>query len=336
MTPPPKNMNAMVATNATGQAQFSPQGVATADLNGGGVTVEVEYSSVNYKDMLALRPGSKVVRQYPIIPGIDFAGRVVESSNAEISVGTTVLAHGYQIGTGQDGGYAEYARVPGEWVVPLNKMTSKDAMIIGTAGFTAALSLAAIEEAGIRPDSGPVLVTGASGGVGTCAVDMLSARGYEVVVSTGKEESAELLTRLGASRVIGRLPEDPDQKLRPLGSTSWAGAVDTVGGKTLAYVLTTLAYGGLVAASGNAGGIELSATVLPFILRGVTLRGIDSVMMPIDVRRAMWRRLESELFPERLGLAAEQVDIKDIASVMEHIAKGTHIGRTVVKVKGGF
>lgn len=336
MTPVPENMHAMIVTDAAGEAQFSQQNVATADLTGGDVLVEVEYSSVNYKDMLALQPGSKVVRQYPIIPGIDFAGRVVKSSNDHVPVGTSVLAHGYQIGTGQDGGYAEYARVPGEWVVPLNELTPKEAMVIGTAGFTAALSLAAIEEADIRPDSGPILVTGASGGVGTCAVDMLSARGYEVVASTGKQASAELLARLGASQVIDRVPEDPDQKPRPLGSTSWAGAVDTAGGKTLAYVLSTLAYGGLVAASGNAGGIELSATVLPFILRGVTLRGIDSVMTPIDTRRAMWHRIEGELFPKRLGLAAEQVDIKDIASVMGHIEDGTHIGRTVVKVKGGF
>lgn len=336
MTAVPDQFKAIVADPNAAGSQSLIRNLASKSLPDGDVTVQVDYSSINYKDMLAFQPASKVVSQYPIVPGIDLAGMVVESSSTEFPVGTQVIAHGYRIGTGQDGGFAEYARMPSEWLVPLTRLNTQQAMAIGTAGFTAALSVLAIEEAGIAPDAGPIVVTGASGGVGTCAVDLLSALGYEVVASTGKPESHDLIKRLGASKIIGRLPEDPESRIRPLSPSTWAGAVDTVGGPTLAQVLSSLKYGGVVAASGNAGGIGLPATVLPFILRGISLKGIDSVMVSADRRRAIWRRIESDLLPARISLATTEVNIRDIADALAALQSGTHVGRTVVKVKDGF
>ncbi|RBP68099.1 putative YhdH/YhfP family quinone oxidoreductase [Brevibacterium sanguinis] len=327
---------ALVADSKAGAGIYTFTDLPIAGLPDGDVTIEVDCSSANYKDMLAFDPGSKVVRQYPLVPGIDLAGTVRESSAAEVPVGTPVLAHGYRIGTGQDGGFAELARVPAEWVIPLNSLSPQQAMAIGTAGFTAAMSVMTIEEAGIRPQDGPVLVTGASGGVGICAVDMLSRLGFEVVASTGKDSTADLLRSMGATEVVGRVTGDPDERIRPLGKSTWSAAVDTVGGRTLATVLPTMAYGGVVAASGNAGGVDLSTTVLPFILRGVRLQGIDSVMMPIERRREVWKRIETDLMPSRLDQATHTIEIKDIATVLEAISAGTHIGRAVVKVKDGF
>lgn len=329
-------VKAMVASEVDDEVHFGLDTITADSLANEEVTIEVEYSSVNYKDMLALRAGSKVVSQYPIIPGIDLAGTVVESSNPDVAVGTAVLAHGYRLGTAHNGGYAEYARVPADWVVPLNRITTEEAMLIGTAGFTAAMSVCAIHDEGIDPSRGQVLVTGATGGVATTAIDMLSALGYDVVASTGKQDLAPKLNQLGAHETIGRIPEDAEAKIRPLSSASWAAAVDTVGGRTLAYLLTKLSYGGLVAASGNAAGIDLPATVMPFILRGVTLKGIDSVMMSIEERRDLWQRIETDLFPQRLASVSETVDIKNIDAVMQKIQDGTHLGRTVIKVKGGF
>ncbi|WP_089252456.1 MDR family oxidoreductase [Rhodococcoides kyotonense] len=300
------------------------------------VTIAVEYSSVNFKDALAVTPKGGVVREYPIVPGIDIAGTVVESGSDAIAVGQKVVAHGYEIGTGQHGGYAEYARVPADWVVPLTTLSTREAAAIGTAGFTAAMSVEALLAHGIRPDDGPIVVTGASGGVGTVSVDLLSAAGFEVHASSGKASAAELLTSLGAAKIIGRLPEDPDAKPRPLGRAEWAGAVDCVGGKTLAHVLSTTRYAGAVAASGLTGGAGLSTTVLPFILRGVALLGIDSVQRPIEKRRATWQQLESTLTPQRLDQLTTEVAIADVQSVLSDIARGAITGRTVVAVAGGF
>lgn len=327
---------ALVADSNQGSGTSAVTELPIAGLPEGDVTIEVDCSSVNYKDMLAFDPKSKVVRQYPLVPGIDLAGTVSESSAAEVPVGTPVLAHGYRIGTGQDGGFAELARVPAEWIVPLNSLSPNQAMAIGTAGFTAAMSVMAIEEAGIRPQDGPVLVTGASGGVGICAVDILSGLGYEVVASTGKESTADLLRRMGAAEVVGRVTDDPDEQIRPLGKSTWKALVDTVGGKTLATVLSTMAYGGVVAASGNAGGIDLPTTVLPFILRGVRIQGIDSVMISNERRREVWTRIETDLMPSRLDQATDTIEIKYIAPVLEAISAGTHVGRTVIKVRDGF
>jgi putative YhdH/YhfP family quinone oxidoreductase len=336
VTAVPEKFSAVVAREENASVVLAAELVEVNALPAGEVTVEVEYSTVNYKDMLAVTPGSKVVRSYPIIPGIDLAGTVVASNAPDIEVGSPVLVHGYEMGTGRDGGYAEYTRVPAEWVVPLVGLSARDAMALGTAGFTAALSVIALVDAGITPEQGKVLVTGASGGVGSVAVDILAGLGYDVVASSGKPEAAELLSTLGATEVIGRVPEDPEAKIRPLGRSAWAAAVDTVGGKTLAHVLSTLAYGGVVAASGNAGGVALPTTVLPFILRGVTLRGIDSVQLPLQQRREVWGRLGSDLAPRHLEAVTTEHDIAGVQAVIDQLASGSHIGRSVLRVKGGF
>jgi acrylyl-CoA reductase (NADPH) len=306
------------------------------DLPPGDVTIRVEYSSVNYKDALAVTPKGGVVRDYPIVPGIDLAGEVVESSSSDFAVGDRVLAHGYDIGTGKHGGYAEYARLPADQLVPLGPLDAREAMAIGTAGFTAAMSVQALFDRGIRPDGGPIVVTGATGGVGSVSIDLLAAAGYHVVASTGKPQAADDLRALGAAEVIGRLPEDPDAKPRPLGKTRWAAAIDCVGGTTLADVLSTLQYGGAVAASGLTGGAALPTTVMPFILRGVALLGIDSVLLPIGLRRALWKLLGDSLRPQHLSGVTHDVDVKDVVSVLDEVRAGRYSGRAVVRVAGGF
>ena len=305
-------------------------------LGDGDVTIRVAYSSVNYKDALALTPRGGVVREYPVVPGIDLTGEVIESSSPEFAVGDQVLAHGYEIGTGRHGGYGEYVRLPADQVVALGALTPHEGAAIGTAGFTAAMSVEALVRHGIRPEDGPILVTGATGGVGSVSVDLLAAAGYEVVASTGKPEATAHLKALGAAEVIGRLPEDPDAKPRPLGKTRWAGAVDCVGGATLADVLSTLKYGGAVAASGLTGGAGLNTTVMPFILRGVALLGIDSVQLPIGPRRALWERLGGTGKPQHLADVTHDVDVKDVVEVIDQVRAGKYSGRAVVRVAGGF
>jgi len=305
-----------------------------AELQPGDVTIRIAYSSVNYKDALALTPRGGVVREYPLVPGIDLTGEVVESTSAEFPVGAKVLAHGYDIGTGRHGGYADYVRLPAEQVVALGSLTPREGAAIGTAGFTAAMSVQALVEHGITPDDGPILVTGATGGVGSVSVDLLAAAGYEVVASTGKPEAAEHLKKLGASEVIGRLPADPDAKPRPLAKTRWAGAIDCVGGATLADVLSTLNYGGAVAASGLTGGAALNTTVMPFILRGVSLLGIDSVLMPIGPRRALWKQIAGVFRPPHLDDITHEVDLADVVSVIDEVRAGRYSGRAVVRVGG--
>lgn len=303
-----------------------------ADLPPGDVTIRVAYSSVNYKDALALTAGGGVVRDYPIVPGIDLTGEVVASQSPDFAVGDQVLAHGYDIGTGRHGGYGEYVRLPAEQVVALGSLTPREGAAIGTAGFTAAMSVEALQRHGIEPGDGPVVVTGASGGVGSVSVDLLAAAGYRVVASTGKPQAAELLTRLGAAEVIGRLPADPEAKPRPLAKARWAGAVDCVGGATLADVLSTLDYAGAVAASGLTGGAALHTTVMPFILRGVALLGIDSVQLPIGARRALWERLGGPLKPAHLEHLIHEVDLADVLAVVDQVRAGAFTGRAVVRV----
>lgn len=330
------SFNALVARQDGDRITTSVETLSESDLPPGDVTIQVAYSSVNFKDALAVTPRGGVVRDYPIVPGIDLAGEVVESQSPDFAVGDLVLAHGYDIGTGKHGGYAEYARLPADQLVPLGDLSAADAMAIGTAGFTAALSVQALIDRGITPDDGQIVVTGATGGVGSVSVDLLAAAGYTVVASTGKAEAADHLRALGAADVIGRLPEDPDVKPRPLGKTKWAGAVDCVGGATLADVLSTIAYGGAVAASGLTGGVALNTTVMPFILRNVALLGIDSVLLPIAARREMWRRLGSELRPRHLENVTHPVDVKDVVSVIDEVRDGKYSGRAVVRVTGGF
>lgn len=302
----------------------------------GEVTIRVHYSSVNFKDALALTPKGGVVRDYPIVPGIDLTGEVVASESDDFAPGDLVLAHGYQIGTGHHGGYAEYARVPADEVVALGSLTPHEGAAIGTAGFTAAMSVQALADRGITPADGPIVVTGATGGVGSVSVDLLAAAGYEVVASTGKADGAERLRALGAAEVIGRLPADPEAKPRALARARWAGAVDCVGGAALADVLSTLKYGGAVAASGLTGGTALNTTVMPFILRGAALLGIDSVLMPISARRALWAQLGGPLKPRHLADITHDVDITDVLGVIDEVRAGRYSGRAVVKVAGGF
>ena len=328
--------HALVARQDGDRITASVETLSPSDLPPGEVTIRVLYSSVNYKDALALTPKGGVVRDYPIVPGIDLTGEVVESQSPDFSVGDQVLAHGYQIGTGHHGGYAEYARLPADQVVALGALSPHEGAAIGTAGFTAAMSVQALIGWGITPGDGPIVVTGASGGVGSVSVDLLAAAGYQVVASSGKEKAAELLKELGAAEVIGRLPVDPDAKPRPLAKTRWAGAVDCVGGATLADVLSTVNYGGAVAASGLTGGPALRTTVLPFILRGIALLGMDSVLMPIARRRKLWALLGDSLRPRHLDAVTSDVDIKDVVGVLDQLRAGTYTGRAVVRVAGGF
>ncbi|MCW2515112.1 MAG: Alcohol dehydrogenase, zinc-binding domain protein [Mycobacterium sp.] len=330
------DFQALIARQGDDGITAAVETLTESDLPPGEVTIRVAYSSVNFKDALALTPKGGVVRDYPIVPGIDLTGEVVESSSDEFKVGDAVLAHGYEIGTGRHGGYAEYARVPADQVVALGTLSPYEGAAIGTAGFTAAMSVQALIERGINPEDGPIVVTGATGGVGSVSIDLLSAAGYEAVASTGKQHAADKLKSLGAADVIPRLPADPDAKPRPLGKTRWAGAVDCVGGATLADVLSTISYGGAVAASGLTGGTALNTTVMPFILRGVALLGMDSVMMPIGPRRELWALLGGSLKPQRLSQITHDVDVKDVVEVIDKVRAGEFSGRAVVKVAGGF
>ncbi|OBG60888.1 MULTISPECIES: acryloyl-CoA reductase [unclassified Mycobacterium] len=327
---------ALVAREDGDRITASVETLSHSDLPPGEVTIRVLYSSVNYKDALAVTPGGGVVRSYPVVPGIDLAGEVVESSSPDFAVGDTVLAHGYQIGTGHHGGYAEFARLPADQVVALGPLTPREGAAIGTAGFTAAMSVQALIDWGVEPGAGSVVVTGASGGVGSISVDLLAAKGFSVVASTGKEAAAGLQKELGAAEVIGRLPEDPDAKPRPLAKARWAAAVDCVGGATLADVLSAVDYGGAVAASGLTGGPALRTTVMPFILRGVALLGMDSVQMPIGRRRKLWALLGDSLRPRHLDSLTSDVDVKDVVDVLDQVRAGKFTGRAVVRVAGGF
>jgi acrylyl-CoA reductase (NADPH) len=296
-----------------------------------GVLVAVEWSSVNYKDALASTPTGKVARITPIVPGIDLAGTVAEATPGW-PVGTAVLAHGYDIGVARHGGFAQYARVLPEQLVSLPAgLSAREAMTVGTAGFTAAMSVIALEDHGVTPDRGPVLVTGASGGVGSTAVGMLAALGYEVHASTGKPAEADFLTALGATTVIDR-NELADESKRPLESMRWAGAVDCVGGVPLANIVKQITYGGSVAASGLTAGAALPTTVLPFILRAVNLLGIDSVMVPIERRQAVWDRIAGDLRPRRLDEIGRPIALGDLDAALTTILRGGAVGRSLVDV----
>lgn len=298
-------------------------------IDGDGVLIEVEWSSVNYKDGLASTMAGKVARLSPLIPGVDLAGRVMEKIEG-FEPGDLVIAHGYDIGTSRHGGFARYARVPSQWLVPLPEgLTTRDAMVVGTGGFTAALSVLALQRWGLRPDDGPVLVTGATGGVGSMAVSMLSGLGFEVTASSGKPEAAEFLTSLGATRIVDRsvLAEDDG---RPLQTMDFNGAVDCVGGSTLGNLLKRLKYGSAVAASGLTGGATFATSVMPFILRGVALIGIDSVQTPMAVRAETWRRIATDLRPAGLGAIGHTIGLDDLDEVLTSILQGHVTGRYVV------
>ncbi|MGE2734617.1 MDR family oxidoreductase [Mycolicibacterium vaccae] len=327
--------NAMVAHEASDDdVVLRPELLDDSALPDGDVEIHVEYSSVNYKDALAITPKAGVARSYPLVPGIDVVGTVTGSSSPDFTVGDTVIAHGQDIGTGRAGGYAEVARYPADFVVKLSAIGAADAAAIGTAGFTAALSVEAVR-AHVAPGDGPVLVTGATGGVGSISVDLLAGLGYEVVASTGKRDEHDMLRDLGAAEVIDRVP-GPEDKVRPLGKAHWAAVVDCVGGKTLAYALSTMRYAGIAAISGLAGSADLPATVHPFILRGVTLAGIDSVLLPIEKRRETWRLIETDLRPRHLTRITRDVPVRDVHPVLQNILGGGVVGRTRVVVHDGF
>ena len=301
------------------------------DLGEGDVVVDVEWSSVNYKDHLAATEKGRVARISPLVPGIDLAGTVRTSDADGIAPGDPVVVHGYDLGVAHHGGYAQVARVPAGWVVPLpDGLTTREAMIVGTAGYTAALSILALLDHGLTPDAGTVLVTGATGGVGSMAVAMLARLGFTVAASTGKADGAGFLRGLGATEVVDRAELTDTSK--PLQSVRWAGAVDAVGGATLAHVLATLGPGAAVAASGNVGGADLPTTVLPFILRGVTLFGIDSAGTPIDRRRGVWGRIATDLKPEGLEAMARVVGLAELEGALDEIGRGGVTGRYLVRI----
>jgi acrylyl-CoA reductase (NADPH) len=327
----PATFRAYVATRDAESFERGAREFAEADLPPGEVEIRVAWSSVNYKDGLAARADGKVARISPLIPGIDLAGEVVASDEPGIEVGSAVVVHGYELGVSRHGGYAEYQRVPGDWVVPLERgFSPRDAMAIGTAGFTAGMSVVALEERGLEPASGPVLVTGASGGVGGTAVAILADRGYEVWASTGKPDEAERLRGLGAVRILSR--DEVTGPGRPLESERWAGAVDAVGAATLPYVIRTLRIGASVASSGNAGGADLTTTVFPFILRGVSLLGMDSVHVPIARRRELWDRLATDLRPRDLGVHCSEVTLDSLDGALDAILAGEARGRWIVRI----
>ncbi len=306
--------------------------VADDALPAGDVLVDVTHSTVNFKDGLAVTNSSPIVRSWPMVPGIDLAGTVVESEHPDVAVGDAVVVNGWGIGEDTWGGFAQRARVNGDWTVPLpDAFTSEQSMAIGTAGYTAILCVLALEEHDVRPDGGPVLVTGAAGGVGSTAIALLAARGYEVHASTGRPEEADYLTGLGASTIVDR-NELSESSTRPLQRSRWAGAVDAVGSHTLANVLAAIEPEGCVAACGLAQGMDLPTTVAPFILRGVTLRGVHSVTVPRPRRLVAWERLAADLDQGLLASMTHIVGLDDVIGVSEEILAGRVRGRVVVDV----
>jgi len=298
----------------------------------GGVTVAVEYSTVNYKDGLCIGPGGGLVRNYPHVPGIDFAGTVEASDDDRYKPGDKVVLTGWRVGEAHWGGYAQKARVKADWLVPLPKgLDARQAMAVGTAGFTAMLAVNALEDHGMTPEQGEVLVTGAAGGVGSVATAILAGLGYEVAGVTGRPETADYLTGLGASRIVAR-DEINETTKRPLEAETWAGCVDAVGGAMLARVLGQMKYGASVAAVGLAGGAGLPATVIPFLLRGVNLLGIDSVMQPYDNRLRAWDRIARDLPMDKLEAMIVPATLEDLPKLGADILKGQVRGRVVVDV----
>lgn len=302
------------------------------DLPVGEVLIKVAYSSINYKDGLASIPEGKIVRSYPFVPGIDLAGVVVSSEDPRYSEGDQVIATSYEIGVSHYGGFSEYARIPADWIVPLPKNLSlKEAMIYGTAGLTAALSVQRLEENGLSPEKGKVLVTGATGGVGSIAVAILAKRGYDVVASTGKASEHDYLHKLGAKEIVSR-EEVYNGKVKALDKQLWAGCVDPVGGESLAAILSKIEYNGSVAVSGLTGGGNVPTTVFPFILRGINLLGIDSVYCPMEVRLPVWQRMASDFKPEVLDSISKEISLEELPQTLPIILQGQARGRFIVKI----
>jgi acrylyl-CoA reductase (NADPH) len=301
------------------------------DLPSGDVTVQIEYSTINYKDSLAIVNKIPVVRSFPMVPGIDFVGKVIESTGNEFKRNQKVILNGWGVGESHWGGLSQVARVKSDWLVPLPQgMSSKRAMEIGTAGFTAMLSLMCIEKHGVKPSDGKILVTGATGGVGSLSITLLSAKGYEVIASTGKDSEHDYLKQLGASEIINRAELNSPKK--PLDKQKWVAAIDTVGSKTLANICATTKSGGAIAACGMAQGMDLTTTVAPFILRGITLYGINSVNVNVRQRILAWHRLSNDLTDFKLDLISSQHRLDEVTNIAEKLLKGEIKGRCIIDV----
>lgn len=322
----------IVEKNDAGKTSASVQQISTDQLPEGEVTVAVDYSTVNYKDGLCIGPGGGLVRNYPHIPGIDLAGTVEASSDARYQAGDKVVLTGWRVGEAHWGGYAQKARVKADWLVPLPEgLDTRQAMAVGTAGFTAMLAVMALEDHGLKPANGPVLVTGAAGGVGSVATAILANLGYEVAAVTGRPETADYLKSLGANQIVAREDINETTK-RPLEAETWAGCVDAVGGDMLARVLGQMKYGASVSAVGLAGGAGLPTTVIPFLLRGVNLLGIDSVMQPYGNRLRAWGRIATDLPMQQLENMVQPATLSDLPQLGRDILKGQVKGRIVVDV----
>jgi acrylyl-CoA reductase (NADPH) len=304
---------------------------ALSGIGAGEVVIRAAWSSVNYKDALAATGAGKIIRKFPMVGGIDVSGRVESSGDPRFKAGDEVLVTGYDLGVAHDGGFAEYVRVPADWVVPVpSGLSTFDVMAIGTAGFTAALSIADMERNGLTPAAGPVVVTGATGGVGGVAIQCLAAAGYTVTALTGKDSEHDYLRELGASDVLSR--NGLQMGTRPLEKTMWAGAVDAVGGDILAWLTRTMMYGGCIASSGLTAGTELRTTVLPFILRSVKLLGIDSAMCAMTARLDVWRRLATDLKPRHLKAVAHEIALEELPHAFATLLAGSARGRFVVRL----
>jgi len=325
----------VVEKNDDGKTHADVRQIGLDDLPAGEVTIAVEYSTVNYKDGLCIGPGGGLVRTYPHVPGIDFAGVVEASDDARYKPGDKVVLTGWRVGEAHWGGYAQKARVKADWLVPLpDGLDTRAAMAVGTAGFTAMLAVMALEDHGLSPDKGEVLVTGAAGGVGSVATALLANLGYNVAAVTGRPEQSDYLLGLGAARIVAR--EDLAETVkRPLEAETWAGCVDAVGGAMLARVLGQMKYGGSVSAVGLAGGAGLPATVIPFLLRGVNLLGIDSVLQPYDNRLRAWGRIARDLPMDKLEAMIQPATLADLPRLGADILKGQVKGRIVVDVNAG-
>jgi NADPH2:quinone reductase len=318
--------------NEDGRIRGSVIDAALDDLGAGDVLIEASYSSVNYKDALAATGAGKILRRFPLVGGIDVAGVVASSTDSRFHAGDEVLVTGYDLGVAQDGGYAGYVRVPGDWVVPVPRGLSLfEAMVLGTAGFTAGLSVLRLERNGLRQASGKVAVTGSTGGVGSIAVAALARLGYEVAAITGKEDARDYLRQLGAREVLSRTALE--MGTRPLEKARWAGAIDAVGGDMLAWLTRTTDHWGGIASTGLTGGAELHTTVMPFILRGISLIGIDSATCPMEIRTEVWRRLATDMKPHALAAIAHEISLDGLQNAFATLLSGKARGRFVVNLR---
>lgn len=331
MNAAPQEFSALVIDRADGRQSIALKTHSLTDLAAGDVVVRVACSSLNYKDALAVTGTAPIARKFPLVPGIDFAGTVIESVSDRFQAGDEVILTGWGVGEKHDGGFAQIARVPGDWLIPRPKsLSAETAMAIGTAGLTSMLCVVALQEQGVTPDAGDILVTGATGGVGSLSIMLLAKAGYSVTACTGKATAIPMLNRLGAAKVIDRA--EFSGELKPLAKTRWAGAIDVVGSTTLAHVISQMNYGGVVAACGLAQGMDLPTSVAPFILRGVNLLGIDSVMCPTDRRQHAWQRLADDIDAQKLESITTRIRLQDVVAESQKMLAGQTTGRAIVRV----